>query len=396
MTNRSADSIAKPRRIPYGMHWVGEEEYQEVQKTLETGYLTMGPRVELFEKELKNYTGAEHVVAVSSCSAALHLALLAHGIGPGDEVITTVWTFVATSNAILHVGATPVFVDADERSCNLDVRQIEKKITPKTKAIIPVHFAGHPAPMKEVREIAKKHNLLIIEDCAHAIGAKYQNEMIGSKSTAACFSFHPVKNMTTAEGGAVATNSKEVADKIRAMRLHGIATDFFKREKAGDVAGYPQMQYLGFKYNMTDVQAALGLHQLPKLDKFIKRREEIANIYYSELKNLEELTLAYLDPGVKHAWHLFTVRVHLDKLKISRDALMEKLAEKSVITGVHYLPVHRHRYYAERFGFKLGDFPAADALYDSMLSIPLYPKMTQDDAEYVVKTIREVLDENRR
>ncbi len=395
MTEKTAP--VKPlSKIPYGLHWVGDEEFQEVRKTLETGYLTMGPRVELFEKKLQEYVGAKHVVAVSSCSAALHLSLLANGIGPGDEVIVPVWTFVATSNAILHTGAVPVFVDIETLDHNLDIGQIEKKITSKTKAIMPVHFAGQPCDMPAIRALAAKHKLLVIEDCAHAIGAKDADGMLGKNSAAASFSFHPVKNMTTAEGGAVATNSDEVAAKVRALRLHGIASDFFKREKAGDVTGYPQMQYLGFKYNMTDIQAAIGIPQLAKLDSFIDRRAEIANFYLKELADREELTLPRLNPLYRHAWHLFTIRLKLDKVKLTRDQFMEKLAEKMIITGVHYLPVHRHRYYAEKFGFKPGHFPIADAVYDSILSIPLYPKMSGEDAQRVVTAIRQVLDEHRR
>lgn len=378
------------------MHWVGEEEFQEVRKTLETGYLTTGPRVELFENELKKYIGAKHVVAVSSCSAALHISMLAHEIGAGDEVITTPWTFVATPNSVLHAGATPVFVDIEEQDHNLDIAQIEKKITPKTKAILPVHFAGQPCDMRAIRAIARKHKLKVLEDCAHAIGAKDQDGMLGSNSDAASYSFHPVKNMTSAEGGAVATNNDEIAAKVRALRLHGIASDFFKRDRAGDVVGYPQMQMLGFKYNMTDIQAAIGIPQLAKLDGFIERRAAIANFYSKALADREELTLPRLEPSYRHAWHLYTIRLKLDRVKIARDQFMEKLAEKKIITGVHYLPVHRHRYYAERFGFKPGQFPKADATYDSILSIPLYPKMTDGDAERVVETIRQVLDENRR
>lgn len=391
-----AGAVTSESKIPYGMHWVGEEEIQEVRQTLETGYLTTGPRVELFERALEKYIGAKHVIAVSSCSAALHLSLLAHGIGQGDEVITTVWTFVATSNAILHTGAVPVFVDIENRDHNLDIRSIEKKITSRTKAILPVHFAGQPCDMKAIRALAEKYKLLVIEDCAHAIGAKDSAGMLGANSDAASYSFHPVKNMTTAEGGAVATQNDEVAAKVRALRLHGIASDFFKREKAGDVTGYPQMQYLGFKYSMTDLQAAIGIHQLAKLDKFIDRRAEIANFYLKELADREEIVLPRVDPGYRHAWHLFTIRLKLEKLKATRDQFMEKLAEKKIITGVHYLPVHRHRYYEQKFGFKPGQFPVADAVYDSILSIPIFPKMSGEDSGRVVRVIRQVLDETRR
>lgn len=387
---------SQPDPIPYGRHWIGEEEYQEVLKTLQTGYLTTGPKVELFENQLRDYLGARYVVATSSCSAALHLSLLAHGIGAGDEVITTVWTFVATSNAILHVGAKPVFVDIEDQTYNIDIRKIKEKITPRTKAILPVHYGGHPCPMGPVREIAQKAGLAVIEDAAHAIGAQEGMEKTGKASDAACFSFHPVKNMTTAEGGAVATHSQKIAERVRALRLHGIEQDFYKREKSGDVTAYPQMQHLGFKYNMTDLQAALGLHQLAKLDGFIQRRTEIAEFYFTELHRREELALPSAARDVKHAWHLYPIRLRLEKLKIDRDMFMEKLAKKSIVTAIHYLPVHRHQYYQNRFGFKRGDFPVADHVFDSIVTIPLYAKMTDEDARRVTEAIHQVLDENRR
>lgn len=383
------------KQIPYGRHWVGPEEQEEVRDTLEQGYLTSGPKVELFENRVREYLGASHTVAVSSCSAALHLALLALGIGPGDEVITTVFTYVATANAILHTGAAPVFTDIDPATYNVDASQIEKKITSRTKALLVVHYAGQPCRMSEIRQIAERRRLFVVEDASHAIGASYRGEKIGAASDAACFSFHPVKNMTTAEGGLVATRLEKVANLIRILRLHGISEDYRARETKTRFE-YPQMVHLGFKYNMTDLQASLGLQQLKKLESFEKRRAGIAGFYADSLADLKEVELPQVSPDVEHAWHLFVIRLKLDRLAIDRGQVMKELEVRGISTSVHYLPIHLQPYYKGRFGFKEGDFPLSEKAYESVLTLPLFPKMSDEDARRVVQALREVVFKHRK
>lgn len=381
--------------MPYGRHWVGEEEVQAVLEVLTSGYLTTGPQVERFEEEFRRYLGAKYTVATSSCSAALHLSLMALDLKPGDEVITTVFTFVATANAILHVGATPVFVDIDSETYNLDPAQVRERITPRTKAIMVVHYGGLPCPMEELRSLAEKNGLHIIEDASHAVGASTRGTKIGAESLAACFSFHPVKNMTTAEGGIIATSSEKLAQFCKSGRLHGIVEDYHQREKTGTLA-YPQMEFLGFKYNMTDLQAVIGLCQLKKLDAFIRRRGEIADFYFSQLSRHPEIILPCRSAAVQHAWHLFPIRLNPERLKVSRDTLAQMLLKKSIATGIHYLPIHYQNYYRRKFNFKKGDFPVAEEVYESILSIPIYPQMSNEDAHDVAAAINEVLEEVRR
>lgn len=383
------------KKMPYGRHWVGDEEVQAVLEVLTSGYLTTGPQVERFEEAFCHYLGAKYAVATSSCSAALHLSLMALDLKPGDEVITTVFTFVATANAILHTGATPVFVDIDPVTYNLNLDQAAERITPRTKAIVIVHYGGHPCPMDAVRTLAEKNRLSIVEDASHAVGAADRGKKIGADSLAACFSFHPVKNMTTAEGGIIATNSEALAKFCRAGRLHGIVEDWHSREKTGNTS-YPQMEFLGFKYNMTDLQAVIGLCQLKKLDDFNLRRGKIADFYFSELSRYPEIILPYRSDGVRHSWHLFPIRLHPDRLKISRDDFMQALLKKSIVTGIHYLPIHCQNYYRRRFHFTKGDFPVAEAVYDSILSIPIYPQMSDADAQYVAGSLGEIIREFRR
>lgn len=381
--------------IPYGKHWIGEDEVQEVVETLRTGYLTSGPKVERFENELRQYLGAKYTVTTGSCSAALHLSILAFGIKPGDEVITTPFTYVATVNAILHAGAIPIFVDIDPKTYSIDPLKIEERITPRTKAILIVHYAGQPCAIREIGKIARNYQLAVIEDSSHAIGATYQNRKVGCDSDSACFSFHPVKNMTTAEGGLIATKHEHIARLCKAFRLHGFLEDYREREQA-EFFEYPQMQYLGFKYNMTDLQAAIGLWQLKKLDQFNKRRSEIAQMYSAGLKDREELILPYVSPEGVHVWHLYVVRLRLERLQVSRAEFMKRLADRNITTSVHYLPVHLHTYYRNRFQTKEGDFPIAEDVYRSIVTIPLFPKMNGDEVQYVIDTIQKVLDETKR
>ena len=383
------------KRIPYGRHWVGAEEAEELLDTLQQGYLTSGPKVELFEEQIREYLGASYTVAVSSCSAALHLSLLALGIGPRDEVITTVFSYVATPNAICHVGASPVFVDIDATTYNIDVSQIEKKITPRTKALLVVHYGGQPCAMNEIKWLAEKYNLFVVEDASHAIGASYEGLKIGGQSDAACFSFHPVKNMTTAEGGIIATRFQKVADLARILRLHGMSQDYRTRETM-ERFEYPQMVCLGFKYNMTDLQASLGLRQLKKLEGFEKRREEIAHFYTERFKELDEIELPSVKPHVRHAWHLFVIRPNLKKLIIDRELFMKKLGDRGISSSVHYLPLHMQPYYRDRFGYKKGDYPVAEKAYESIITLPLFPKMSDSEVEQVVRAVEAIIAESKK
>jgi dTDP-4-amino-4,6-dideoxygalactose transaminase/nucleoside-diphosphate-sugar epimerase len=378
--------------LPFALPSIGREEEDEVLDCMRSGWMTTGPKTKKFEQLLAEYAGAKHAIAVNSCTAALHIALAAYGVGPGDEVITTAITFPATANVVVHLGATPVLVDVDPTTLNIDPKAIEAAITPRTKAIIPVHMAGQPADMDAIRELARRHNLAIIEDAAHAIGAVWNGERVGNitGSLAACYSFYPIKNMTTIEGGAVLTNDDEFAERCRLFSLHGISKDAWKRYSA---AGYQHWDTLlpGYKYNMTDIQAALGLHQIKKLDGFIEVRERYAEIYQDAFADLPEIeTLRRVD-GVRHAWHLFVILLRLDRLSIDRDGFMEGLRQEGIGTGIHFRSLHIQPYYRDTFGYAREDLPNAAAVSDRLLSLPMYPKMSERDVLDVVEAVRKLV-----
>jgi UDP-4-amino-4,6-dideoxy-N-acetyl-beta-L-altrosamine transaminase len=380
--------------LPFSQPLIEEDEINEVIDTLRSGWLTTGPKVKRFEKEFAEYIGSEHAVAVNSCTGALHLALVATGIGAGDEVITTPFTFISTTNVILHVGARPVFVDIRSDTFNINVEKIEEAITPKTKAIMPVHYAGQPCEMDKILEIAKKYNLLVIEDAAHAVAAEYKGKKVGTIRDITCFSFYATKNLVTAEGGMVTTGDGELAERIRILSLHGMSKDAWKRYEAAGSWFY-EVIYPGYKYNMTDIQASLGLHQLKKLGRFQRRREEIAEAYNEVFADLDGIKTPFVKSDVKHAWHLYVIKIALEKLKINRGQFIEALREANIGTSVHFIPVHLQPYYRETFGFKRGDFPVAERTYDRIISLPLYPKMSHEDVEDVIRAVREVSERNR-
>jgi len=369
--------------IVFGSPKIEEAEIREVVKTLRSGWLGTGPKVTQFENGLAKYVGAKYALALNSCTAALHLSMLAVGIGPGDEVITTPLTFAATVNAIVHTGATPVFVDVRLDTMNIDEKKIEKAITKKTKAIIPVHMAGRPCEMDEIMRIAKKHNLYVIEDAAHALGAQYKGRKIGSIGDLTCFSFYVTKNIVTGEGGMVTTDNKEFADKIKVYGLHGMSKDAWKRYSDEGYKHY-EVVFPGFKYNMMDIQASLGIHQLKRIDKYAKQREKIWNFYNTELKNLPITLPSSYPKYITHAMHLYTILVE------NRDQFMKKLHEKGIGTGVHFNPVHLHKYYREKFGYAEGDFPNAEQIGKRTVSLPLSAKLTMSDAKKVGKAIQEI------
>ena len=373
--------------FPYSF---GKEEISEVVDTLKSGWITTGPKTHKFEEMVRKYVGCNHTVALNSCTAGLHLSLIAAGVVPGDEVITTPFTFAATANVIVHVGAKPVFIDIQKDTFNIDPSLIEKAITKKTKAIIPVHYGGHPCDMDEISKIAKKHNLAVIEDAAHAIGAKYKGRNIGTISDYTVFSFYATKNITTAEGGIVCLKDKGQEEKIKIMSLHGMSRDAWKRYGKGGY-WYYEVIYPGFKYNMTDIQASMGIHQIKKLDAFIAKREKVAQFYNASFKDLPEITVPVVRKQVKHARHLYSIMLDLDKLKIDRGQFFKALDAENIGTSVHFIPVHLHPYYRDRLNFKRGDYPNAEYIFDRIISLPMHPAMTKRDMEDVVKAVRKII-----
>jgi len=359
-------------KIPYGRQWLTKEDIKAVGKALRADFLTCGPKVEEFEKRVANYCGAKHAVACSSGTTGLHLAYLAIGLQKGDEVIMPSLTFSATAAACSYCGAVPVFCDIEKGSLNIAPEEIEKRITKKTKAIAVVDFAGHPCDFDKIKEIAKKHNLFLIEDAAHAIGSVYKGKKIGSISDLTVFSFHPVKTMTTGEGGIVLTNNKKFAERMKKLRHHGI-------EKKEDWKY--EIKEIGYNYRITDFQCALGLSQFKKLNKFIQRRRQIVKMYQQGLKN-EDLFLLEEKPYVKSAWHIYPVQVK------NRKKVYRKLKQKGIFTQVHYVPLHFQPVYKK---YKKGDLSETEKYYKKALTLPLYPKMTDNDVQRVIRTLKELL-----
>lgn len=380
----------KEKYIVFGSPMVGEPEIKEMVKTLRSGWLGTGPKTSKFENMVSQLTGAKYSVAVNSCTAALHLSLIASGVGKGDEVITTPLTFCATANAIIHSGATPVFVDVNPETMNIDENKIEKAITKKTKAIIPVHLAGRPCEMDKIMEVAKKHNLLVIEDAAHAIGAEYKGKKIGNIADLTCFSFYVTKNITTGEGGMVLTNNRNFAEKIKVLALHGMSKDAWKRFSDDGYKHY-EVVYPGFKYNMMDIQASLGIHQLKKIEKYHKIRKKIWDFYNKELKGLPLILPSANNQKSKHVMHLYTILVDEKKCGISRDRFMQEMHLRCIGTGVHYNPVHLHKYYRDTYGYKKGDYPNAEYIGSRTVSLPLSAKLKMSDAKRIVRVIKEIL-----
>lgn len=376
--------------LVYGSPLITEDEINEVVETLRSGWIGTGPRVHQFQENFRDYVGARHAVALNSCTAALHLSLLGAGIQAGDEVITTPMTFCATVNAIIHCGATPVFADCGREDFNISPDEIEKKITPRTRAIVPVHFAGRPCDMAAIMDLAERHHLKVIEDCAHAIETRIGDRHAGTFGDFGCFSFYVTKNVVTGEGGMVVTNSREAADRIKILGLHGMSKDAWNR--FGD-EGYKHYQVVevGFKYNMTDLQAALGLRQLEKVEKYWKRREQIWNRYQEAFAGLPCHTPAAPRAGTRHAYHLYTLLMDLDRLNCSRDDVLNALIRENIGTGVHYLALHTHPYYAQAYGLRRGDYPNAEFISERTLSLPLSAKLTDEDVDSVISAVTQIL-----
>lgn len=376
--------------LPYALPALDEQEEQAVLEVLRSGWLTTGPKTKQFEEAFADYTGASHAVAVNSCTAAMHLVLAAWGIGQGDEVITTPLTFCATIEAIEYVGAHPVLVDIDPATGNIDPARIEPAITPRTRALLPVHYGGLPCDMDAILDIAARHNLLVLEDAAHAAGAVYRGRKIGAIGHATAFSFYANKNMTTGEGGMITTSDSDLADRCRILSLHGISRDAWKRYTAAG-SWYYEVTELGYKYNLPDLLAAIGLVQLHKLDALNARRQAIAEQYHRAFREM-----AFLEPfppcvpeDRTHVWHLYTIRLHLDALRITRDQFIDELKARGIGVSVHYIPIHFHPHY-RGYGWQRGDYPHTEAYYARTISLPLYPGMTDADVSRVIETVFEV------
>ncbi|MCU0286326.1 MAG: UDP-4-amino-4,6-dideoxy-N-acetyl-beta-L-altrosamine transaminase [Acidobacteria bacterium] len=381
--------------IPYGKHWIDIDDIAAVTNVLQSDFLTQGPQIGSFEKALTDYLGVKYAVAVANGTAALHLAVKALNLEKGKQGITSPNTFAASANCFVYNGLEPGFADIDENNYCLDPIDLAQKVNERTGVVIPVHFAGHPADMEHISTITKNKNIYLIEDASHAVGSKYENgQMVGSCCFAdmCIFSFHPVKTIATGEGGAITTNSKDLYEKLILLRNHGITKDIakFKNWDNFEVKTGPwyyEMLDLGFNYRMTDLQAALGTSQLKKIDAFIKRRREIVTAYNNALKNTPWLATPYERENVFSAFHLYVVKIDFEKIGKSRTQVMNELKAKGIGTQVHYIPVHLHPFYREHFSFKEGDFPKAEHYYSQCLSIPLYPKMTDNDIDQVIKAL---------
>lgn len=374
-------------KIEFFRHNIEDHDIERVSDVLRSIFLTTGERVKEFEEKFSAYLDTKYTVGVTSCTAALHLSLIAAGIGPGDEVITTPMSFCATANAILHAGARPVFVDVEEDTGNINAELIENSITERTKAIIPVHLYGQMADMKKIKEIADKYNLKIIEDAAHSIEAERDGIKPGQVSFTACFSFYATKNITSGEGGAISTNSKDIAESLRMLRLHGIdksAIDrYTKRYQHWD------MPVLGWKYNMDNIQAALLIGQLERIDELWKRREHLWRLYEDELRGIKDIKLLKTVPNSRHARHLFTVLVPSGK----RDEILWRLQEAGIGVAVNYRPIHLLSYYRKTFSYKEGDFPVAEDIGARTISLPLYPLLKEEELKTVCNTLKKIMEE---
>jgi dTDP-4-amino-4,6-dideoxygalactose transaminase len=376
--------------IVFGKPSFTEEEIEAVAATLRSGWAGTGPRVQEFQRAFASYVGTRHAVAVGSCTAALHLALVAAGLGEGDEVITTPLTFAATANAIVHSGATPVFADIRRESMNIDPEQVEERISPRTRAILPVHLAGRPCEMDALRTIAHRYGLMLIEDAAHAVESRYHGGKIGALGDASCFSFYVTKNMTTIEGGMLCTDQDYIANKARVLSLHGMSADAWSRFSDEGYKHYDVI-FTGFKYNMTDVQAALGIRQLAKVDGWLQRRREIWARYDEAFADLPCLRPAPEEAETLHARHLYTLLVDEATAGITRDQFLQTLHRNGIGCGVHYRSLHIHPYYRKRFGFKPNDFPNAYYVGEHTASIPLSPHLTNEQVERIIGVVRATL-----
>ncbi len=376
--------------LVFGSPLIEQAEIDEVVASLRSGWIGTGPKVHRFEEIFKEFKGVRHAVALNSCTAALHLSMLAAGIAPGDEVIVPTMTFAATANAVIHAGGRPVLVDCRRDTMNMDPEDVLRKLTARTRAIIPVHFAGRACEMDAIMGIAQERGVKVIEDCAHAIETEYHGLKAGTFGEMGCFSFYVTKNIITGEGGMVITENEDYADKLKILALHGMSQDAWKRFSDAGFKHY-QVIYCGYKYNMTDMQAALGMHQLPRVEKLWLRRKAIWEKYNEAFTDIPAWMPAPVPPDTRHAYHLYTLLLDTEEAGMSRDEFLEAMGKRNIGTGVHYIALHLHPYYQEAFGYREGDFPAAEWISERTISLPLSAKLTDEDIEDVIEAVRSIL-----
>lgn len=375
--------------LPFCVPDIGEAEIDAVVEALRSGWITTGPRTHAFERRFAEYVGARHALAVNSCTAALHLALASIGVGPGDEVITSPLTFCSTANVIVQLGAIPVFADVDA-DFNIEPGEIERRISPRTKAIIPVHHSGQPCRMDEILACARRHHIKVIEDAAHAVGAEYRGRKIGAIGDMTAFSFYATKNLTTGEGGMLTTDDDELIDALRMLSLHGMSKDAWRRYASTGSWRY-EVFMPGFKYNMTDLNAALGLQQLARLEELLAVRTRLAAHYGDAFGSMLSVKPPVVWPDVRHAWHLYVIQLDLERLSIDRSQFIEALRAQNIGTSVHFIPVHLFEYYRRTFGYRDGDYPKAEQIFERIVSLPLYTTMTEEDVADVVAAVRRIV-----
>lgn len=381
--------------VPFHAPSIGEEEIAAVSQVLRSGWLTSGSKVKEFELLFAEQVGAKHAVATNSGTAALHIALEALGVKEGDEVIVPTMTFAATAEVVHYLRATPVLVDCEPVTLNLDLNALDRAMTRRTKVIMPVHFGGHPCEMDRIQRLAESHHATVVEDAAHAFPACYRDRQVGHISEVTCFSFYATKPLTTGEGGMATTDNAERAEHMRCMTLHGITKDAWNRYTAAGSWFY-EIQFPGYKYNMTDIAAAIGLVQLQRSGQFLQSRTQIAAMYNEAFADLAELQCPIAEPHVGHAWHLYIIQLQLNRLRISRNQFIEALKKEHVGASVHFIPLHLHPYYRKTFGYRPEDFPQATALFDRIVSLPIYPSMDEEDVAAVIRAVRTVVAQWRR
>jgi dTDP-4-amino-4,6-dideoxygalactose transaminase len=394
-TRAMPEPIVRTEFLPFHVPTIGEEEIAAVVEVLKSGWLTTGSKVKAFEQQFCRFVGARHAVAVNSATAALHLGLAAVGIGEGDEVIVPAMTFAATAEVALYLKAKPVLVDCTPDTLNIDPFAVERAITPRTKAIIPVHFAGQPCDMERLLSLARSHGVNVIEDAAHALPARDRSRMVGSIGDITCFSFYATKTITTGEGGMATTDNPDWAAKMRMLSLHGISHDAWNRYSS-EGSWYYEVTQVGYKYNLTDIAASLGLEQLKKAELFATARRHIAELYTEAFSDLAEIRTPVCERDKQHAWHLYVIQLELERLAIDRREFIEALRQSNIGASVHFIPLHLHPFYRETFGYKPDDFPNAAAAYRRIVSLPIYPNMTDRDAHDVIAAVRNIVERYRR
>lgn len=375
--------------IPFAPPYITEDEINAVTDVLKSGWLSIGHETLEFENRFAEYAGSKHSVATNSCTAALFLSLKVLGVKEGDEVITTPFTFASTANVIVHCGAKPVFVDIDEKTYNINPDKIAEKITDKTRVIIIVHYGGQPANMKRIMKIAREHNLRVVEDAAHAAGSEYEKgKKVGSLENLTCFSFYATKPMTTGEGGMITLNDDELSEKLRILRLHGMSRDAWKRYLEKD-SWYYEVIEAGYKCNPSDIASAIGIEQLKKLNWMNGRRKEVAEYYNEQLQDLD-IVLPYLNPNMRSSYHLYPIRL----ISYDRSNFIKEMGERGIGTSVHFIPLHLMPFYQREYGYKRGDFPVAEKVFENIVSLPIHPQLTERELKYIIESIKEILEDN--